>query len=179
MSQPIRGRDGHLVFRINPKNTNLIEDVEIFLPVKFLNSVKGVQRRSRKCLSKSETGAVILSSCFSIDPKTINLVGGVEILLPVKFRWIRFSGFRGEIENFPCQSEIRAAILSARKTQTRWRTLRSCFLSSYVEFRSAVAEKSKFTQDDGYWMGDGRRAMTMARLILRVRWAKTNPKLYM
>ena len=35
MSQPIRGRDGQLVFPIGPKNTNLIEDVEILLPGKF------------------------------------------------------------------------------------------------------------------------------------------------
>ena len=35
MSQPIRGQGGHLVFSISPKNTNLVEDVEILLPVKF------------------------------------------------------------------------------------------------------------------------------------------------
>ena len=35
MSQPIRGQGGHLVFPIGPKNTNLVEDVEIYHPVKF------------------------------------------------------------------------------------------------------------------------------------------------
>ena len=35
MSQPIRGQGGHLVFLIDPKNTNLVEDVEFLLPVKF------------------------------------------------------------------------------------------------------------------------------------------------
>ena len=35
MSQPIRGKGGHLVFSIGPKNTNLENDVEILLPVKF------------------------------------------------------------------------------------------------------------------------------------------------
>ena len=35
MSQPIKGRGSHLVFLIGPKNTNLVEDVEILLPVKF------------------------------------------------------------------------------------------------------------------------------------------------
>ena len=35
MSQPIRGQGGYLVFLISPKNTSLVEDVEIFLPVKF------------------------------------------------------------------------------------------------------------------------------------------------
>ena len=36
MSQPIRSQGGHLVLPIGPKNTNLVEDVEIFLPDKFL-----------------------------------------------------------------------------------------------------------------------------------------------
>ena len=35
MSQLIRGQDGHLVFPIGSKNTNLVEDIEILLPVKF------------------------------------------------------------------------------------------------------------------------------------------------
>ena len=35
MSQQIRGKGGHLVFLIGPKNTNLVEDVEILLPIKF------------------------------------------------------------------------------------------------------------------------------------------------
>ena len=35
MSQPIRGKGGHLVFSISPKNTNLVEDAEILHPVKF------------------------------------------------------------------------------------------------------------------------------------------------
>ena len=35
MSQPIRGQGGHLVFLINPKNTNFVEVVEILLPVRF------------------------------------------------------------------------------------------------------------------------------------------------
>ena len=35
MSQPIRGWSGHLVFPIGPKNTNLVENVEVLHPVKF------------------------------------------------------------------------------------------------------------------------------------------------
>ena len=45
MSQPIRGQGGHLVFPIGPKNTNLVEDVKILLPVKFgwipFSSIRG------------------------------------------------------------------------------------------------------------------------------------------
>ena len=35
MSQPIRDQGGRLVFPIGPKNTNLVEGVEILRPVKF------------------------------------------------------------------------------------------------------------------------------------------------
>ena len=35
MSQPISSQGGHLVFPIGPKNTKLVVDVEILLPVKF------------------------------------------------------------------------------------------------------------------------------------------------
>ena len=100
MSQPIKSQGGHVVFPIGPKNTNLVEDV--------------------------------------------------EILLPIKFHWIPFSGFRGEVENvLSNQRPGRPSCFSDRpeKTQTYKRTLRSCFLSSFVEFRLAVSEeKSKMSQ---------------------------------
>ena len=35
MSRPIRSQGGHLIFPIGQKNTNLVEDVEILLLVKF------------------------------------------------------------------------------------------------------------------------------------------------
>ena len=35
MSQPMKGQGGHLVFLISLKNINLVEDVEILLPLKF------------------------------------------------------------------------------------------------------------------------------------------------
>ena len=100
MSQPIRGQGGHLIFSIGPKNTNLVE--------------------------------------------------GVEILLPIKFCWIPFSGFRGEVENVSAnQRPGRPPYFSDRpeKTQTWKIALRSCFLASFFEFRSAVSEeKSKMPQ---------------------------------
>ena len=114
LSQPIRGQDGQLVIPISPKNMNLVEDI--------------------------------------------------EILLPVKFRWILFSRFNGEVNKRPkgphivhlstmChlfEESAKADIFvywSARKIQTRKRTLRSCFLSSFIEFCSAVSEeKLKMSQ---------------------------------
>ena len=61
----------------------------------LLKSFQWFQRKSRKCLSQSDTGAAILF--FRSAWKNTNLVEDVEILLPV--RWIPFNGFRGEVEN--------------------------------------------------------------------------------
>ena len=111
MSQPIRGQGGHLVFPIGPKNTNLVEDVEILLPVKFLwipfSSFRGeVNKRpkgphivhlSTMCHLFEESAKVDI--CLLISPKNINLVEDFEIVLPVKFCWNPFSGFRGKVEN--------------------------------------------------------------------------------
>ena len=97
MSQPIRGQGGHLVFLIGPKNTNLVEDVEILLPMKFCwIPFSGFRGEVENVSANQRTGR---PSCFSDRPKNTNLVEDVEILLPVKFRWIPFSGFRGEVEN--------------------------------------------------------------------------------
>ena len=57
---------------------------------------------------------------FPIGPKNTNFVEDVDIVLPVKFR---------------------------RITRTWQRTFKFCFLSSFVEFCSAVTEeKSKMSQ---------------------------------
>ena len=96
MSQPIRSWGGHLIFLISPKNTNLVEDFEILLPVKFL--------------------------------------------------WIPFSGFIREVENFsanqrPGRPSCFSDLLEKHKLGRASRALRSCFLSSFVEFCSAVCEE--------------------------------------
>ena len=96
MSQPIRGQGGHLVFPIGPKNTNLVEGVEILPSCQVsLNSVQWFHMRSRKCLSQSEAGAAI---CFSDRPEKHKLGRGLWDVVSVKFRWILFSRFR-EVEN--------------------------------------------------------------------------------
>ena len=48
MSQPTRGKGGHLVFPFGPKNTNLLEDVEILLPVKFHQFRSAVSEKKSK-----------------------------------------------------------------------------------------------------------------------------------
>ena len=124
MSQPIRGQGGNLVFPIAPKNTNLVE--------------------------------------------------GLEILLPVKFRWIPFSPFRGEVENFSAyQRPERPSCFSDRLEKHKLG--RGCWdlaicqvsLNSVQRFqrRSRKCESLKRTDE-------GRCAMTIAHSSLRLGWAK-------
>ena len=84
-----------------------------------LNSVKWFQKRSRKMSQplRGQGGHFV----FPISPKNKNLVEGIEILHPIKFCWIRFSGFRGEVENVSAnQRPGRPSCFSdrPRKTQT-------------------------------------------------------------
>ena len=98
MFQSIRGQGGHLVIPIGPKNTNLVEDVEILLPVKVFVEFRSAISEQKSKMSqpiRGQGGHLVLA----IGPKNTNLVGDFEILLPVNFRWIPFSGFREEIVN--------------------------------------------------------------------------------
>ena len=74
------------------KNTNLVEDKDTLLPVKFrwipLCSFRGVENVS----ANQSPGR---PSCFSDRPKYTNFVENVKILLPVEFHW----SFREEVEN--------------------------------------------------------------------------------
>ena len=91
------GQGGHLVFPIGPKNTNMVEDIEIFLPVKFpCRPFSGFSWEVENVSANRKPGRL---SYFSDRPENINFVEDVQILFPVKFRWIPFSGSRGEVEN--------------------------------------------------------------------------------
>ena len=84
MSQPIRGQGGHIVFPIGPKNTNLVEEVEILLPVKLceipFSGFRGEVNNSQPI--RGQGGHIV----FPIGPKNTNLLEDVEILFPIKFR---------------------------------------------------------------------------------------------
>ena len=83
MSQPIMCHVGHLIFPIAPKNTNLVEDIEIFFPVKFRRNLFSGFREVENVSANQRLGQ---PSCFSISPKNTNLVEDVDILFPVKCR---------------------------------------------------------------------------------------------
>ena len=74
MSQPIRGQGGHLVFPINPKNTNLVEDVKILLPVKFRQILFSGFRGEVKNVSANQRPR--RPSCFSDRPEKHKLGRG-------------------------------------------------------------------------------------------------------
>ena len=95
MFQPIRGKGGHLVFPIRPKNTTFVEDIEILLPVKFRWILFSDFREVENVSTNQRPGR---PPCFPIGPKNTNLEEDIKILLPVKFRWIPFSGFGEEVE---------------------------------------------------------------------------------
>ena len=117
-----------LFFRSARKNTNFVEDVEIFLPVKFpwfLFSSFGGEVENFSANHRPGR-----PSCFSDwSKKQKTWKRDVEIFLPVKFPWIPFSA------KCLSQSEARAAILFLRSTQKntnlvegRW-DLASCQVS--------------------------------------------------
>ena len=78
MSQPIRGQGGHLVFPISPKNTNLVEDVEILLPVKFCWILFSCFREEVENVSANQRPE--RPSCFSDRPEKHKLGRGCWVL---------------------------------------------------------------------------------------------------
>ena len=154
MSPPIRGQGGHLVFSIGPKNTNLVEGVEILLPVKFrwipFSGFGGKSKMSQPI--RGQGGHLV----FPIVPKNTNLVERVGILPPVNFCWIPFSGFRGEVENVSAnQRPGRPSYFSDRSEKHklgrgRW-DLSSCKVSSnsVQRFQRRSRKCGKLTTTDG------------------------------
>ena len=137
----------HLVFfSIGPKNTNLVEDIEIFsFQSSFVEFHQAVLEKSNVTQSIRGSGGHLV---FPIGSKITNLVEDVDILFPVKFRWIPFSGF---IEvKCPSQSEAGTAILFSDRLEKHklgrghW-GLASCQVSSVSE------ENSKMSQPIWSW----------------------------
>ena len=91
-------------FPIGPKNTNLVDDVEILLPIKF-RWIRGI---SWKVLSKSDARAAFI--VFRSARKTQTW----------KFRWIPCSSFIGQVENVSANQRTRLlSCFSDRPTNTK------------------------------------------------------------
>ena len=119
MSQPIRGQGGHLVFPISPKNTNLVEDVEILLPVKFRQILfSGFRGEVENVSANQRPGR---PSCFSDRPEKHKLDRGRWDLASCQVSSKSVKPFQRRSRKCVSQSEARVAILffrSAWKTQT-------------------------------------------------------------
>ena len=109
MSQPIRGQGGHLVFPIGPKNTNLVEDVEILLPVKFpwipFSSFRG------EVENVSANQRPWRTSCFSDRPEKHKLGRGHWDLASCYVSLNSVQLFKRRSRKCLSQSEARSAIL--------------------------------------------------------------------
>ena len=144
MSQQISGQCGHLDFYHQPeKNTNLVEDVVILLPVKFrwilfrvdpFNSL----REEVKCLSLSEAKADIWLFQLAL---TTNFVEDID-LASCQFWLNSVQLFQKKSRKCLSRSEARAVILffqSALKHKLgrgRWDLAScQCLLNSLVQFR--------------------------------------------
>ena len=115
----IRDKGGHLVFPIGPKNTNLVEDVEILLPVKFSwIPFSGFRGEVGNVSANQRPGQ---PSCFSDRPEKHKLGRGRWDLASCQVSLNSVQRFQRRSRKCLGQSEARAAILffrSARKTQT-------------------------------------------------------------
>ena len=118
MSQPIKGQGGHLVFPISPKNTKLVEDIEILLPVKFRwIPFSGFRGEVEKVSAYQRPGR---PSCFSDRPEKHKLGRGQWDLASCTVSLNSDQQFQRRSRKCLSQSEARAAILfiwSARSIQ--------------------------------------------------------------
>ena len=148
MSKPIRGQGGHLVFWSAWKIQTWGRTMRSCFLLSF------VEFRSAFSEEKSKMSQPIRGQggnlVFSDRPEKHKLGRGHCNLASCQVSLNSVQRLQRRSRKCLSQSEVRMAILifqSARKTQTWYRTLRSCFLLSFVEFHSAVSEeKSKMSQ---------------------------------
>ena len=115
MSQPIRGQGGHQVFPIGPKNTNLAEDIEILLPVKFHWIPFSGYRGEVESVSANQTPG--RPYCFSDRPEKHKVGRGLYDLASCQVLLNSVQRFQRRSPKCLSQSEARAAILFFRSVR--------------------------------------------------------------
>ena len=109
MYQPIRGQGGHLVFSIGPKNINLVDDVEILLPVKFRwIPFSGFRGEVENVSANQRPGR---PSCFFDLPKKHKLGKGRWYLASCQVSLNSVQRFQRRSRKYLSKLEARAAIL--------------------------------------------------------------------
>ena len=151
ISRQIRDQGSHVGFPICPKNTNLVEDINTCCLWSFIEFCAVISEEKTNFSANQGPG---WRSWFSDQPekhKLDNLSSFDEFRSVVSKKSKISQRLNGNCRR---QSEARAAIMvlrSTQKVQTLWRTLWSCFLSSFDEFRSVVSKKSKMSQPISGW----------------------------
>ena len=112
MSQQIRSQGGYLVFGIGPKNTSLVEDIEILLPVKFRQIPFSCFRGEVENVSANQKPG--WPSYFSDQPKKHKLGRGRWDLASCQVSLNSVQLFQRRSRKCLSQSEARAAILFFR-----------------------------------------------------------------
>ena len=109
MSQPIRGQGNHIIFWISPKNTNLVEDVENLLSVKFCWILfSGFRGKVENVSTNHRPGRPF---CFSDPPEKHRLGIGHWDLASYQVSSNSFQRFQRRSRKCLSQSEARSAIL--------------------------------------------------------------------
>ena len=154
MPQQTRGQGGHLVFPIGPKNTNLVEDVEILLPVKFRPiPFSGFRGEVENVTANQRPGR---PSCFSDRPEKHKLGRGCSDLASCHVLLNSVQWFQSRSRKCLSQSESKAAIFFSDRPEKhnlcrgRW-DLASCqvSLNSVQQFQRRSRKCEKLTTTDG------------------------------
>ena len=133
MSQPIRGWSGHLVFPISPKNTNLVEDFEILLPVKFRwIPFSSFYREVENFSANQRPGR---PSCFSDRPEKHKLGRGLWDLATYQVLLNSVHRFQRRSRKSLGQSKARAAILFFRSAPKNINLLEGFEILLPIKFR--------------------------------------------
>ena len=161
MSQPIRGQGGHLVFPIGPKNTNLVEDVEILLSVKFCWILfSGFRGKVEKVSANQRPG---WPSCFSADkPEKHKLGRGRWDLAPCQVKLNSVQQFQ---RSRKCLSQSEAGRPSCFSDQPEKHKLLNVLYQVCVF--QAYRQKNKMATLVSDWL-------RLFRLFLWNRWTKFN-----
>ena len=111
-NQPIRGLGGYLFFSIGLKNTNLVEDVEILLPVKFRwIPISGFRGEVENVSANQRPG---WPSCFSDQPEKHKLSRGRRNFALCQVSLNSIERFQRRSRKCSSQSEVGAALLFFR-----------------------------------------------------------------
>ena len=145
MSQPIRGQGGHFVFPIGPKNTNLVEDVEILLPVKFRRiPISGFRGEVDNVSANQRPGRPF---CFSDRPKNHKLGRGRWDLASCQVSLNSVPWFQRRSVSANQRPGRQSCFSDGPKNTNLVEDPEILLPVNFVKFRSAVSEeKSKMSQ---------------------------------